>query len=82
MAELLVFQAGYLAVDKLAPLNSKGLYYGIANIDSLGLFIGPLIGCGIYEAAGIKVALLSLCLLLVVPGYVFIQHCKKYSLGG
>lgn len=71
-AELIVFQAGYIAIDEMSPNHSKSEYYGIANLDTLGSFLGPLIGCGIYQLYNEKVMFLFLCVILVMPAYVFI----------
>ncbi len=76
-AELLLFQAGYLAIDQLSPSHAKGHYYGWANLDTIGTFIGPMIGCALYQFMGMKVMFLALCGMIILPAIFFLRFAAK-----
>ncbi|MGU3345741.1 MFS transporter [Pseudomonas monsensis] len=49
VGEIIVFPAEYMFIDKIAPDNLRGMYYGAQNLSNLGAALGPVL-CGIVLA--------------------------------
>lgn len=49
VGEIIVFPAEYMFIDKIAPENLRGMYYGAQNLCNLGAALGPVL-CGVVLA--------------------------------
>jgi MFS family permease len=71
IGEILSFPAGTLFIDRIAPEDMRGAYYGIKNILDLGKFFGPWLGGLLMAAWGgtIMLTLMAALVLLSTPLY-------------
>ncbi len=65
IGEILSFPAGTLFIDKIAPEDMRGAYYGTKNVLDLGKFFGPWLG-GLAMAAWGGTIMLNLAAALVL----------------
>ncbi|GMA51767.1 MFS transporter [Alicyclobacillus contaminans] len=65
VGEILSFPAGTLFIDKIAPEEMRGAYYGTKNVLDLGKFFGPWLG-GLAMAAWGGTVMLNLCAVVVL----------------
>lgn len=49
VGEIVVFPAEYMFIDRIAPDNLRGMYYGAQNLSNLGAALGPVL-CGLVLA--------------------------------
>lgn len=64
--EIIVFPAEYMFIDRIAPTELRGMYYGAQNLSNLGAAFGPVL-CGWILASlapGWMFAMLGTCIVL------------------
>ncbi len=52
IGEIFVFPVSGIFIDKLAPEDLRGTYFGASNFRQLGMFIGPILGGCIFQTLG------------------------------
>ena len=50
VGEIIVFPAEYMFIDRIAPDQLRGMYYGAQNLSNLGAALGPVL-CGLVLAS-------------------------------
>jgi MFS family permease len=85
IGEILQFPSSNLFVDRLAPENLRGSYYGAGSLRWLGFFVGPMLGGWLTEQAGGRV-MFGVIGIIVIAGIAFFQlGCrmaeKRFTLG-
>jgi MFS family permease len=70
VGEIIVFPAEYMFIDKIAPDNLRGMYYGAQNLSNLGGALGPVL-CGIVLATQPPHYLFYMLALFIVAGGMF-----------
>lgn len=68
LGEIIVFPAEYMFIDRIAPSELRGMYYGAQNLSNLGAALGPVL-CGWILAS-------------LVPGWMFVLLGTCIVLGG
>lgn len=69
LGEIILFSIINLQIDKMAPNNLKGAYFGAANLYSLGLFLAPLTGGILLEILGrtsLFLIMATICLIIFI----------------
>lgn len=70
VGEIIVFPAEYMFIDKIAPDNMRGMYYGAQNLSNLGAALGPVL-CGIVLATQPPHFIFYMLALFIVAGGMF-----------
>lgn len=70
VGEIIVFPAEYMFIDKIAPDNLRGMYYGVQNLSSLGAALGPVL-CGVVLAIQPPHYIFYMLALFIVAGGLF-----------
>ncbi|WP_439879484.1 MFS transporter [Pseudomonas prosekii] len=70
VGEIIVFPAEYMFIDKIAPDNLRGMYYGAQNLSNLGAALGPVL-CGIVLATQPPHYIFYMLALFIVAGGLF-----------
>ena len=70
VGEIIVFPAEYMFIDKIAPDNLRGMYYGAQNLSSLGAALGPVL-CGVVLATQPPHYIFYMLALFIVAGGLF-----------
>jgi MFS family permease len=70
VGEIIVFPAEYMFIDKIAPNNLRGMYYGAQNLSNLGAALGPVL-CGIVLATQPPHYIFYMLALFIVAGGMF-----------
>jgi len=70
VGEIIVFPAEYMFIDKIAPDNLRGMYYGAQNLSNLGAALGPVI-CGVVLATQPPHYIFYMLALFIVAGGMF-----------
>lgn len=70
VGEIIVFPAEYMFIDKIAPDNLRGMYYGAQNLSNLGAALGPVL-CGIVLATQPPHYIFYMLALFIVAGGMF-----------
>lgn len=70
VGEIIVFPAEYMFIDKIAPDNLRGMYYGAQNLSSLGAALGPVL-CGVVLATQPPHYIFYMLALFIVVGGLF-----------
>lgn len=71
LGEVLCFPSGTILIDKLAPNNLRGCYYGALNFTELGRFLGPTFGMLFYSSLGIVWLFGIIGVLLLLSNFVY-----------
>jgi MFS family permease len=74
IGEILSFPAGTLFIDKIAPDNMRGAYYGTKNVLDLGKFFGPWLG-------GLVMSVLGGTIMLNLMAALVLFSTLLYRLG-
>ncbi|WP_426451558.1 MDR family MFS transporter [Paenibacillus sp. S-38] len=77
LGEILTYPAGNVLIDKLAPEDMRGTYYGAQSFSGLGHFIGPVLGGYLLTASGGE-TLFALMAGVMISGLFFYR--KGYRL--
>jgi MFS family permease len=85
IGEILQFPSSNLFVDRLAPEDLRGSYYGAGSLRGLGFFVGPTLGGWLTEQVGGRV-MFGVIGMIVITGIAFFQlGCrmaeKRFTLG-
>jgi MFS family permease len=72
LSEALVFPIASYYIDKIAPANLRGTYFGAAMLRQLGLAIGPIIGGYFLSTFGGTV------LFIIIIGFVLLSCLFQY----
>ena len=67
VGEIIVFPAEYMFIDKIAPDNLRGMYYGAQNLSNLGAALGPVL-CGVVLATQPPHYIVYMLALFIVAG--------------
>ncbi|MFU2325074.1 MFS transporter [Pseudomonas sp. NFX98] len=67
VGEIIVFPAEYMFIDKIAPDNLRGMYYGAQNLSNLGAALGPVL-CGVVLATQPPHYIFYMLALFIVAG--------------
>lgn len=67
VGEIIVFPAEYMFIDKIAPDNLRGMYYGAQNLSNLGAALGPVL-CGVVLASQPPHYIFYMLALFIVAG--------------
>jgi MFS family permease len=67
VGEIIVFPAEYMFIDKIAPDNLRGMYYGAQNLSNLGAALGPVL-CGVVLATQPPHDIFYMLALFIVAG--------------
>ncbi|MFJ5235878.1 MFS transporter [Pseudomonas neuropathica] len=70
VGEIIVFPAEYMFIDKIAPDNLRGIYYGAQNLSNLGAALGPVL-CGVVLATQPPHYIFYMLALFIVAGGLF-----------
>jgi len=70
VGEIIVFPAEYMFIDKIAPDNLRGMYYGAQNLSNLGAALGPVL-CGVVLATQPPYYIFYMLVLFIVAGGMF-----------
>ena len=70
VGEIIVFPTEYMFIDKIAPDNLRGMYYGAQNLSNLGAALGPVL-CGIVLATQPPHYIFYMLALFIVAGGLF-----------
>ncbi|MFL1528446.1 MFS transporter [Pseudomonas sp. O230] len=70
VGEIIVFPAEYMFIDKIAPDNLRGMYYGAQNLSNLGAALGPVL-CGVVLATRPPHFIFYMLALFIVAGGMF-----------
>ncbi|WP_085690580.1 MULTISPECIES: MFS transporter [unclassified Pseudomonas] len=70
VGEIIVFPAEYMFIDRIAPDNLRGMYYGAQNLSNLGAALGPVL-CGIVLATQPPHYIFYMLGLFIVAGGLF-----------
>ena len=70
VGEIIVFPAEYMFIDKIAPDNLRGMYYGAQNLSNLGAALGPVL-CGVVLATQPPHYIFYMLALFIVAGGMF-----------
>ena len=70
VGEIIVFPAEYMFIDKIAPDNLRGMYYGAQNLSNLGAALGPVL-CGVVLATQPPRYIFYMFALFIVAGGFF-----------
>lgn len=70
VGEIIVFPTEYMFIDKIAPDNLRGMYYGAQNLSNLGAALGPVL-CGIVLATQPPHYIFYMLALFIVAGGMF-----------
>ncbi|MGF7033280.1 MFS family permease [Paenibacillus mucilaginosus] len=70
LGEILTYPAGNVLIDKLAPEEMRGTYYGAQSFSGFGHFIGPVLGGFLLTAYGGE-TLFALMAAVTLGGLVF-----------
>ncbi|WP_445178126.1 MFS transporter [Pseudomonas sp. McL0111] len=70
LGEIIVFPAEYMFIDKIAPDNLRGMYYGAQNLANLGAALGPVL-CGVVLATQRPHYIFYMLVLFIVAGGLF-----------
>lgn len=70
LGEIIVFPAEYMFIDKIAPDNLRGMYYGAQNLANLGAALGPVL-CGVVLATQRPHYIFYMLALFIVAGGLF-----------
>jgi MFS family permease len=70
VGEIIVFPAEYMFIDKIAPDNLRGMYYGAQNLSNLGAALGPVL-CGVVLATQPPHFIFYMLALFIVAGGMF-----------
>src|SRR5471032_1910646 len=70
VGEIIVFPAEYMFIDKIAPDNLRGMYYGAQNLYKLGEALVPVL-CGIVLATQPPHYIFYMLALFIVAGGMF-----------
>jgi MFS family permease len=70
VGEIIVFPAEYMFIDKIAPDNLRGMYYGAQNLSNLGAALGPVL-CGIVLATQPPHYIFYMLALFIFAGGMF-----------
>lgn len=83
LGEIILFSVVNVQIDKLAPDNLKGAYFGVSNFYMFGLVLAPYIGSLLLKIIGRN---LAFAVMLVLCGVIFIlyrlamqQHTKPLT---
>jgi len=70
VGEIIIFPAEYMFIDKIAPDNLRGMYYGAQNLSNLGAALGPVL-CGVVLATQPPCYIFYMLALFIVAGGMF-----------
>lgn len=70
VGEIIVFPVEYMFIDRIAPDNLRGMYYGAQNLSNLGAALGPVL-CGVVLATQPPHYIFYMLGLFVVAGGMF-----------
>ncbi|WP_347906091.1 MFS transporter [Pseudomonas purpurea] len=70
VGEIIVFPAEYMFIDKIAPDNLRGMYYGAQNLSNLGAALGPVL-CGVVLATQPPHYIFYMLAIFIVAGGFF-----------
>jgi predicted MFS family arabinose efflux permease len=70
VGKIIVFPAEYVFIDKIAPDNLCGMYYGAQNLSNLGAALGPVL-CGVVLATQPPHYIFYMLALFIVAGGMF-----------
>lgn len=79
--EMLTFPAGDLLIDRIAPEDKRGLYYGAKNIINLGNFLGPWIG-GLLLSYSSKLLFITMAVITLVDSLFYWMGIRKGNHNG
>ncbi|MDP9689817.1 UNVERIFIED_ORG: MFS family permease [Pseudomonas mohnii] len=70
IGEIIVFPVEYMFIDRIAPDNLRGMYYGAQNLSNLGAALGPVL-CGVVLATQPPHYIFYMLALFIVAGGMF-----------
>ncbi|WNR43226.1 MDR family MFS transporter [Paenibacillus roseipurpureus] len=76
--EILNYPAANLLIDKLAPENMRGTYFGAQTLTNLGHFMGPWIGGFLLVSFGGKTLFLLIAILSMVGSIFYWRGTKRH----
>jgi MFS family permease len=71
IGEVLVIPAMDVAIDEIAPEDEKSLYFGVAEIRSLGFTVGPILAGAILQAASSSTMCITAMLIFAASTIFF-----------
>ena len=85
IGEVLVIPATDVAVDEISPENQKSLYYGVAEIRSIGFTVGPILASAILQNGSPSNMCITTMVIFAVSTIFFFlnsqtSHPKRVSL--
>ena len=76
LGEVLTIPALDIVIDEIAPKDKKSLYFGMAEIRSIGFTLGPIFAGYLLEVKNAAFASLSSVVVLMLASFVFISGRK------
>jgi MFS family permease len=70
VGEIIVFPVEYMFIDRIAPDNLRGMYYGAQNLSNLGAALGPVL-CGVVLATQPPHYIFYMLAIFIVAGGMF-----------
>jgi MFS family permease len=77
LGEILNYPSANLLIDKLAPHNMRGTYYGAQTFTNLGQFIGPWIGGFLLSYYGGQPLFLVMAVVTLFGSYFYWRGSRK-----
>ncbi|WP_440992898.1 MFS transporter [Cysteiniphilum litorale] len=83
LGEIILFSVVNVQIDKLAPDNLKGAYFGVSNFYMFGLVLAPYVGSFLLKVVGRNLAfvvmLVLCCAIFILYRLAMQQHAKSLA---
>jgi MFS family permease len=79
VGEILNYPSANLLIDKLAPANMRGTYYGAQTFSNLGQFVGPWLGGFLLSSYGGHSLFLIMAVITISGSYFYWKGVTKMS---
>lgn len=77
LGEVLCVPSGAILIDRIAPHNLRGTYYGANNFKEMGKFVGPALGMILLTSYGVQTLYGVVVLILLLSNLSFWLGYKK-----
>jgi MFS family permease len=81
LGEIILFSTINLQIDKMAPRDLKGAYFGFSNLYSLGLCLAPVIGAILLAKFGRTILFLIMSIICIAIFLIYRRVLILYSKG-
>lgn len=77
VGELLTFPYLIEAIDRAAPQNAKGTYFGLSSLGALGFSVGPIIAGVLFELIGGTITYFAFAALPILGAFLILVAVNK-----